>query len=143
MIRKFNKEVINSVVVLTKEVYQNSTISELEKELLASLEDEHRQFFLYIINNEVVGFSEVTFRMDYVEGLDSGGTGYLEGIYVQEDYRGLGVGRELVSCCQNWSKAKGAKGFASDCEITNEESRLFHERIGFKEVSRNIHFVFE
>ena len=36
MIRKFNKEAINSVVVLTKEVYQNSTVSELEKELLAS-----------------------------------------------------------------------------------------------------------
>ena len=143
MIRKFNKEVINSVVVLTKEVYQNSTVSELEKELLASLEDEHRQFFLYIINNEVVGFSEVTLRMDYVEGLDSGGCGYLEGVFVKEEYRGQGIARQLVMTCQQWSEEKGGKGFASDCEQTNETSRLFHESIGFKEVSRNIHFVFE
>ena len=143
MIRKFNKEAINSVVVLTKEVYQNSTVSELEKELLASLEDEHRQFFLYIINNEVVGFSEVTLRMDYVEGLDSGGCGYLEGVFVKEEYRGQGIARQLVMTCQQWSEEKGGKGFASDCELTNETSRLFHESIGFKEVSRNIHFVFE
>ena len=143
MIRKFNKEAINSVVVLTKEVYQNSTVSELEKELLASLEDEHRQFFLYIINNEVVGFSEVTLRMDYVEGLDSGGCGYLEGVFVKEEYRGQGIARQLVMTCQQWSEEKGGKGFASDCEQTNETSRLFHESIGFKEVSRNIHFVFE
>ena len=91
----------------------------------------------------MVGFSEVTLRMDYVEGLDSGGCGYLEGVFVKEEYRGQGIARQLVMTCQQWSEEKGGKGFASDCEQTNETSRLFHESIGFKEVSRNIHFVFE
>jgi hypothetical protein len=35
----------------------------------------------------------------------------------------------------------GANRFASDCELDNESSRLFHEAIGLGEVERTIHFV--
>lgn len=66
--------------------------------------------------------------------------GYLEGIYVKEEYRRKGIGQKLLNFGTFWVKEKGCKEFASDCEIDNIESLSFHTKMGFLEVSRNIHF---
>lgn len=43
--------------------------------------------------------------------------------------------------CEKWAKEHCCTEFASDCEVDNLASEQFHKAIGFKEVSRNIHFV--
>jgi aminoglycoside 6'-N-acetyltransferase I len=99
--------------------------------------------YLYMVESEAVAFISLSLRHDYVEGTDSNPVGYLEGIYVKPDYRGRGIAAELVEFAKGWSISKGCVELASDCELDNEESRLFHSKIGFKEANRIICFTMD
>ena len=84
---------------------------------------------------------ECQLRHDYVEGTHSSPVGYLEGIFVKEDYRKRGIAKKLLQACEQWSKEKGCTEFASDCEITNEQSLKFHLKADFSEANRIICFT--
>ncbi|MCL2396791.1 MAG: GNAT family N-acetyltransferase [Defluviitaleaceae bacterium] len=99
--------------------------------------------FLYYAEDEAVAFVSLSLRHDYVEGTETSPVGYLEGIYVKPDFRRRGIAGELVLFAQQWSTSRGCSEFASDCELDNEESRLFHGRLGFKEANRIICFTME
>jgi aminoglycoside 6'-N-acetyltransferase I len=66
-----------------------------------------------------------------------------EGIYVKPEYRRRGVAKELVEFAKRWSIERGCLMLASDCFLENTPSRSFHNKIGFKEVSVNVHFTMD
>ena len=99
------------------------------------------QCFLKYEHGLPIGFAQCQLRFDYVEGTRTSPVGYLEGIFVKEDYRNKGYGRELLSACEAWTKARGCHEFASDCEIENEKSFHFHKAMNFAEVNRIICFT--
>lgn len=88
-----------------------------------------------------IGFAHISLRREYVEGTDSSPVGYLEGVFVDEARRGLGVGRALVEAGEDWARGRGCREFASDCELHNLESLAFHLKIGFAEQNRVICFA--
>ena len=98
-------------------------------------------FFLAFDDKKAVGFSHVYIRHEYVNGTESSPVGYLEGIYVYPDYRRQGIAQSLVTMCEEWSKSKGCREFASDCLLENKDSLAFHLKIGFKETERIILFA--
>ncbi len=98
-------------------------------------------FFLARRGAEPVGFAQCQLRRDYVEGTGTSPVGYLEGIFVEPSCRRQGVARALAAACEDWCRGCGCREFASDCEIGNEQSRLFHLRAGFREAGRIICFV--
>ena len=51
-------------------------------------------------------------RRDYVEGTHTSPVGYLEGVFVQEEYRGRGVATALLRACEAWAGEKGCAEFA-------------------------------
>lgn len=87
------------------------------------------------------GFAQCQLRHDYVEGTDSSPVGYLEGIFVKEEYRKRGYGRELLAACEQWAREQGCTEFASDCELNNTGSFHFHVSTGFEEANRVICFT--
>ena len=99
--------------------------------------------FLYMSGGEAAAFLSLSLRHDYVEGTDSSPVGYLEGIYVKPEMQGKGVGRELTEFAKAWSRERGCSALASDCELYNEESRMFHEKVGFREENRIICYVMD
>lgn len=52
-------------------------------------------------------------RHDYVEGTDSSPVGYLEGIFVKEEFRNKNYAKNLLKKCEKWAKEKGCSEFAS------------------------------
>ncbi|MCM1544205.1 MAG: GNAT family N-acetyltransferase, partial [Ruminococcus sp.] len=66
--------------------------------------------------------------------------GYLEGVFIQKEFRHKGFAKELLLECEKWAKEKGCTEFASDCELSNEDSLVFHLHAGFEEVNRIICF---
>jgi aminoglycoside 6'-N-acetyltransferase I len=46
-----------------------------------------KYYFLAISEEHIVGFAQCGLRFDYVEGTDSSLVGYLEGIFVLEEYK--------------------------------------------------------
>jgi aminoglycoside 6'-N-acetyltransferase I len=91
------------------------------------------------IDGVIVGFAEVGLRA-YAEACSTSPVGYLEGIYVIDGERGRGVGRALVAAGEQWARAKGCTEMASDRELANEASGLFHEALGYEEVERIVCF---
>lgn len=114
---------------------------ELSQELARTLALTDAVFLLAESAEQAVGFAQCQLRNDYVEGTESSPVGYLEGIYVEEAYRGRGIARMLLRACEDWARERGCKEFASDCELTNGESLRFHLKTGFSEQNRIICFA--
>ena len=86
-----------------------------------------------------VGFAEMSIR-PYAEGCDSGRVAYLEGWFVDESYRGRGIGSALVAAVEEWGRTQGCTELGSDTTIDNDGSAAAHRAIGFEEVDRIICF---
>ncbi len=125
---------------LAIQMWKSPTLDELKKDF-----DEYIKsggaLFLAWHDNEAAGFAQCGLRHDYVEGTDSSPVGYLEGIFVKEEYRRQGIAKKLLAVCQDWAKEQGCTEFASDCELVNEDSLKFHMKLGFEEVNRIICFT--
>ena len=128
------------VASLAIKLWNDNDLLDLEKEFYELLQKDNTACFIKYINNTPIGFAECSLRYDYVEGTDTSPVGYLEGIYILEEFRGNGFSKELVNACEVWAKEKGCTEFASDCELTNTNSLKFHLAIGFEESNRIICF---
>lgn len=91
-------------------------------------------------NNQIIGFLEASLRTDYVEDCDTSPVGYIEGWFVDENYRRQHVGLNLTKVAEDWARRLGCQEMASDCDINNQTSLAAHLGSGYTEVGRNIHF---
>lgn len=140
MIKKADYTDIRNVSELALVLWPKHLLEELEEDMSNYILGEDSAVFIKYYEDIPVGFAQCTLRRDYVEGCESSPIGYLEGIFVREDYRKKDIGRQLVQSCEEWSKLKGCIDFASDCEINNIGSFYFHKKVGFTEANRIICF---
>lgn len=141
MIRKAENKDLPTLAELAGFLWPDHTTQELRAELAEIMAKPDAAFFLAFAEETAVGFAQCQLRHDYVEGTDSSPVGYLEGIFVADGYRKQGIARHLLTACENWAKEKGCAEFASDCELSNTQSLLFHRNVGFEEANRIICFV--
>ena len=141
MIYKAKKEDAHTIAKMAIKMWTEHTIEELTEEFEKIIENENSAVLLMTAGNKPIGFAQCQLRHDYVEGTDSSPVGYLEGIYIAEDYRRQGCARKLLGKCQVWAKEQGCTEFASDCELDNESSYKFHMKMGFVEANRIICFT--
>ncbi len=66
--------------------------------------------------------------------------GYLEGWYVAEEVRHIGIGRRLPSAAEDWVRGHGCVEMASDTWIDHDLSQTCHEALGFEVVDRCVHY---
>ena len=138
--KKDVKELAKYLAPLVKELWGEHSISDLERILVRYISNEESTAFYKVIDGKYVGVALCALRHDYVEGCSTSPVGYLEGIFVDKDYRNKGIAKELCLDCEKWAKSKGCSEFASDCELANSESLAFHLNIGFIEKNRIICF---
>ena len=97
-------------------------------------------FFLSKENNIYTGFIQMALRSDPVEGTSSSPVAYIEGIYIEPEYRQNGIARKLVERGEHWGIEHGCKEIASDTEVHNQISIAFHLQSGFEEINRVVCF---
>ena len=93
-------------------------------------EDEH---------GAIRGFIEAGTR-PYAEGCLSSPVGYIEGWWVDPDYRRMGVGSALVAAAESWARALGLTEMASDADVANSVSEAAHLGLGYREAQRIVCF---
>lgn len=117
-----------------------------------SSDDEHRTEMLEIYSHpetqlvlvaetdygKLVGFLEASIR-PFVEDCHTDHVGYLEGWFVEQNYRKNGIGRKLVRAAENWARSKDCTEMASDSEVGNDPSLAAHQSLGYEETSRLVH----
>ena len=141
MIQKAGVKEIPVIAELACKLWPDNRVEEMCSELGEIIAKPDAAFFLTYVEDVPAGFAQCQLRHDYVEGTESSPVGYLEGIYVAEEYRKHGIARELLSACEIWAKSKGCTEFASDCELENVQSLQFHLNLGFEEANRIICFT--
>lgn len=140
MLKKATIEDAHSIAELASCMWQSS-LDELKQGFDDLLKSGKAVVFLKYSDNELIGFAQCQLRYDYVEGTDSSPVGYLEGIFMKDEFRHRGYAKELLKKCEMWAKEQGCVEFASDCELNNEESLGFHLNSGFEEANRIICFT--
>ncbi len=88
---------------------------------------------------ERVGLLEVSLR-NFVDGCLGGPVGYIEGLYLEPDFRGKGLGGYIVELAAEWFRERGCRDMAADAELGNQRAQEFFARIGFTETFRIVEF---
>jgi aminoglycoside 6'-N-acetyltransferase I len=97
-------------------------------------------FLAVTTGNEAIGFIEVSLR-NCAEGASISPVPFIEGWFVESAYRLQGVGRALVQSVEHWAAARGFSEIGSDTQLENTASIVAHERLGYREVERNVCFL--
>lgn len=142
MVQKAEKEDLAAVAALAILMWLHHSMEELTEEFSELFfQNPEAAFFLKYEEGIPVGFAQCQLRRDYVEGAQTCPVGYLEGIFVREEFRRKGYAKELLAACETWAQANGCTEFASDCELDNTGSFPFHMATGFREANRIICFI--
>jgi len=114
--------------------------SEHRREMEGIIENAVSQLVLVadVGNGHLGGFLEASIR-PFVEDCETDHVGYLEGWFVEPEYRRHGIGRLLVKTAEDWARAKGCTEMASDTEVGNDLSLAVHESMGYEISSKLIH----
>lgn len=125
---------------LRKLLWEGSSDEEHRTEMRDIYEHTETQFVLVAEteDNKLVGFLEASIR-PFVEDCHTDHVGYLEGWYVETEFRRYGIGRKLVRVAENWARSKGCREMASDAEVGNDLSLKAHQKLGYEETSRLVH----
>lgn len=140
IIRPVTENDISEWFRLRKLLWDESTDEEHKAEMLDIYEHTDSQLVLVaqLDTGRLVGFLEASIR-PFVEDCHSDYVGYLEGWFVEPEFRKFGIGRRLVKGAENWARSKGCEEMASDSEIGNDLSLKAHLKLGYEETSRLVH----
>ena len=87
-----------------------------------------------------IGFLEAGLR-SHADGCNiAQPVGYVEGWFVNEAFRGHGIGAKLMRTAEDWARTQNCREMASDALIDNEPSHHAHEALGFEVVDRCVHY---
>lgn len=102
---------------------------------------EHSESQLVVVcdaGGRLAGFLEASIR-PFVEDCHTDHVGYLEGWFVDPEFRLAGIGRSLVRAAEDWARLRGCSEMASDSEIGNELSLEAHLKLGYEVTSKLVH----
>jgi GNAT superfamily N-acetyltransferase len=93
--------------------------------------DDKRTFAEFVEDEHgtIIGYLWVIF--EDIEGYDRT-IAYVMDIAVMADFRGQGVGTEIMGHIEEVTRVRGANLLRSDTGIENEASQKLHEKLGFK-----------
>lgn len=111
-----------------------------ESEMDAITRDSNnRESFIIYENSKPIGMLELSLR-NFVDGCLSNPVAYIEGIFVEQEHRGKGYGKQLVEYAKSWGRSRGCTEIATDAELMNVDAQSFHERAGFQETFRVVNY---
>ncbi|EST12582.1 aminoglycoside 6'-N-acetyltransferase [Sporolactobacillus laevolacticus] len=138
---KATEHTIDALVDLEMKLWPDHTKEDLLAECRKQLHSDQNVHYLIRNKNDYIAFIHVSIRNDYVEGANSSPVGYVEGIFVEKEFRMLGLAKKLIAAGEEWAKAKGCRQMGSDTELANQSSLNFHIQTGFSEANRIISFI--
>lgn len=125
---------------LRKALWDESSDEEHREEMIDIIEHTETQLVLVAErkNGRLIGFLEASIR-PFVEDCHTDHVGYLEGWFVESDFRQYGIGKKLVKVAEDWARNKGCEEMASDSEVGNDLSLKAHLGLGYEITSKLIH----
>ena len=140
-VEEISEDNLAALTSLALELWPDCSFDEEFKNYQRILAVEKETCFLIKKDSHYIGFIQLSLRSDHVEGTNSPPVAYIEGLYVKPEFQKLGIGKKLVDRGEDWGREKGCTDYASDTELTNQNSIDFHKSVGFAEVNRIVCFA--
>lgn len=139
-VRPLRESDLSEWLRLRKLLWDGSGEDDQMDEMVEIIEDPESQFVAVADKGDgrLIGFLEASIR-SHVEDCDTENVGYLEGWFVHEEHRKMGIGSRLVALAEQWARRHGCTEMASDAEVGNTVSLDAHQRLGYNETSRLVH----
>ena len=137
MIQKADVSNLVSIAELATKLW-GTTLEEQLSDCAESLATEGILLLLCVEEDRPVGFAQCCIRFDFLEGGDGSPVGYLDGLFVEPEFRRKGYGTQLLRACEDWARENGCSQFTSEAETSNDESVSFHDHSGFSEIGHII-----
>jgi len=67
----------------------------------------------------------------------------INGLVIDANYRGKGIGKLLVEKVKHWGRKKGNDKLTLHCNIKRTEAHLFYEHLGFKEIKQQKNYMID
>jgi aminoglycoside 6'-N-acetyltransferase I len=119
--------------------YSSIEMQSILTEILDS--DRETAFLMRDELGKAIAFMNLSLRYEYVPEATRSPVGYIEGIYVKDEYRHQGIGKAMLKYAEQWALAQGCIELASDALIENTASHEFHRKTGFREAERTVYFI--
>ena len=139
MIRLIHDEDVLRWYQLRRQLWPEHDENALQQEMLNLIKKPHTHpVFIYELPDYgIVAFIEASLR-EYVDGCVTGPVAYIEGLFVDRQFRRQGIAAKLVQQATRWAKQQNCKEIASDTVWNNRESQQVHQKLGFMETERII-----
>ena len=126
---------------LRRKLWPETSLEEHEAEQLQITAD-LRRFGVMVAADEqsLVGFVEVSLH-DRADGCHTSPVGYIEGWFVDEPARRLGIGGRLIKAAEQWALASGCREMASDARLENHVSIAAHNSLGYASIGAVMRFA--
>lgn len=113
------------------EVVDNKNLEYIQQILLKEfnvkyLRNDYSKEYVYILNNEIVGFIIYEYIYDRIE---------LDYIYVDKEKRGMGIANILMNQMINFAKENNLKNITLEVNKNNEVAISLYKKYGFIEVA--------
>lgn len=100
MIKKLEKDDLEIVANLAVMLWPSHSVAELVNKFSEIMSNKKTIFYLKYEKDISVGFYTMSIRYNYVECTSARPVGYLEGIFMKEEYRNKGYAKELLNKCE-------------------------------------------
>lgn len=123
-IKEYNNDIIN----------RSWAHSKSGKKYLSGIVENHF-FYLALCNKKVIGY--IRGQINEFDS-DNFSIGHCKGVYVDAEYRGLGIGTKLIGYFKDYCKEKGCNRLKIEFLEENVSAQRLYERNGFKPHSRTL-----
>lgn len=89
---------------------------------------EHTIFVAVVPRVGVVGWIGVSLR----EAITDSGRADIEGLVVEDEYRGNGIGQLLVATAEAWARRHGCTSMRLVSNVLRERAHEFYKRLGYE-----------
>ena len=140
IVRRVEKEDKAEWIKMRKGIWPEASNEDLAYDMEDVLASDSDIVFIASVGEQSAGMIEASVR-EYGEGCETSPVGYIEAWFVYGDFRRTGVAAELVKSAENWAREKGCTEMGSDTWLENEVGIRAHQKLGYHEVERLVHFV--
>lgn len=139
LIREINRADLETVTNLTFQLGYASTCVEVEKRIIAIMKHPDHCAYIAEFNHKVAGWIHAF----YTIRIESEPFVEIAGLVVDQDFRKMQVGRDLVQKVSSWTLAMGVKTLRVRSNTMRTGAHEFYDRLGFKKIKQQTVFSIE
>jgi len=139
IIREITSEDAEEVNTLSRQLGYPLTIEQTLQNIEEVIKSKDHTAFAALDKNKMVGWigAAHTIMLEVMPHCE------INGLVIDENYRGKGVGKLLIERVKQWAKEKGNNKISLRCNVVRIEAHQFYEHIGFNKIKQQTNFVLE